>query len=69
MLLLHATVSTEGATMIRSLFKTLAYTKAPKSTFALLHPGKALKYGAIFWLGKKLLGGGKRSRERRPHAA
>ena len=55
--------------MIRSLFKTLAYTKAPKSTFALLHPGKALKYGAIFWLGKKLLGGGKRSRERRAHAA
>lgn len=54
--------------MIRKMMKALAYTRAPKSTFTLLHPAKALKYGAIFWLGKKLLGGSRR-RERSPRSA
>lgn len=46
--------------MFRSLVKALAYTKAPRGTFALLHPRTALKYGALFWIGKKILGGGRR---------
>lgn len=50
--------------MFRSLMKMLAYSKAPRSTFALLHPRSALKYGALFWIGKKLLGAGKRGRGR-----
>lgn len=43
--------------MIRKLAKLFAYKKAPKSTFALLHPRRALKWGAILFLAKKLLGG------------
>lgn len=54
--------------MFGKMVKALAYTRAPKSTFALLHPRKALKYAAIFWVGKKLLGGGRR-RERTPRSA
>ena len=48
--------------MLRKLAKMLAYTKAPKQTFAVLHPVKAAKLGAAFWLGKKLFGGGARAR-------
>lgn len=29
--------------MIRSIAKTMAYTKAPKTTFAVLHPRKAVR--------------------------
>lgn len=29
--------------MIRSIAKTVAYTKAPKTTFAVLHPKKAVR--------------------------
>lgn len=29
--------------MIRSIAKTMAYSKAPKTTFALLHPSKAVR--------------------------
>lgn len=29
--------------MIRSIAKTLAYSKAPKTTFALLHPRRAVR--------------------------
>ena len=43
--------------MISKLTKLFAYKKAPKSTFALLHPRKALKWGAVLFLAKKLLGG------------
>ena len=42
--------------MLRKLAKLAAYKTNPKTTFALLHPRKALKWGAMLWLGKKLLG-------------
>jgi hypothetical protein len=44
--------------MLKSLAKLLAYKKAPGKTFALLHPGKALKWGAALFLLKKLVGSG-----------
>jgi hypothetical protein len=40
--------------MIRGIAKLVAYKKAPMKTFALLHPVRALKWGAMFFLGKKL---------------
>jgi len=40
--------------MIRRLLKLTAYARAPKATFALLHPIRALKWGAAFYVGKKL---------------
>ncbi len=40
--------------MIRRLLKLTAYTKAPKTTFVLLHPIRALKWGAAFYVGKKM---------------
>jgi hypothetical protein len=39
---------------MRKLLKLAAYAKAPKATFALLHPIKALKWGAAFYVGKKV---------------
>jgi hypothetical protein len=42
--------------MIRTLAKLFAYKKAPAKTFALLHPVKALKWGAIFLIVSKVLG-------------
>jgi hypothetical protein len=40
--------------MLKGLAKLVAYKKAPKRTFALLHPVKALKWGAALLLAKKL---------------
>ena len=48
--------------MIGRIVKMVSYTKAPKQTFVALHPMKALKFGAAFWIGKKLFGGGARGR-------
>jgi hypothetical protein len=48
--------------MIRKLAKVVGYSKAPKRTFALLHPFRAAKLGAAFWLGKKLFGGSRKRR-------
>lgn len=48
--------------MIGKIAKMISYSKAPKQTFVALHPVKALKWGAAFWLGKKLFGGGARAR-------
>lgn len=42
--------------MIKTIAKLIAYKKAPAKTFALLHPLKALKWGAIFLVVKKVLG-------------
>ena len=42
--------------MIRTIAKLIAYKKAPAKTFALLHPMKALKWGAIFFIVSKVLG-------------
>jgi hypothetical protein len=40
--------------MMRKLFKLAAYAKAPRTTFFLFHPIRALKWGAAFYVGKKL---------------
>lgn len=40
--------------MLKGLAKLFAYKKAPKKTFALLHPVRALKWGAGLILLKKL---------------
>src|SRR5690606_19943921 len=46
-----------GGCMIGRIAKLIAYTKAPKQTFVALHPWRAAKLGAAFWVGKKLFGG------------
>jgi hypothetical protein len=46
--------------MIGRIAKLLAYRKAPKKTFVALHPWRAAKFGAAFWVGKKLFGGKRR---------
>jgi hypothetical protein len=48
--------------MFRTVAKLVAYKKAPKQTFAILHPRKALKWGAILFLLKKLRDGVVRER-------
>lgn len=48
--------------MVGKLFKAMAYTKAPKATFALLHPRRALKVGMLLWIVKKILGPSERER-------
>jgi hypothetical protein len=35
--------------MIRTLAKTYAYRKAPKTTFAVLHPKQAVKLRRLRW--------------------
>jgi hypothetical protein len=40
--------------MLKKLAKLFAYRKAPKKTFAFLHPIRAVKWGAAFLLVKKL---------------
>lgn len=52
--------------MLRTLAKLAAYKKNPAATFAVLHPRKALKWGAMIWLGKKILGRGKTAHADRP---
>lgn len=47
--------------MVGKLFKAMAYTKAPKATFALLHPRRALKLGMLLWIIKKILGPSERA--------
>ena len=42
--------------MLKSLTKLLAYKKAPKKTFALLHPIKAVKWLAGLFVIRKLWG-------------
>jgi hypothetical protein len=41
--------------MIKTIAKLIAYKKAPASTFAVLHPLKALKWGAIFFIVSRVL--------------
>lgn len=42
--------------MVRGITKAIAYYKAPRSTFALLHPVKAVKLGALVLAGRMLMG-------------
>ena len=41
--------------MIKTIAKLIAYKKAPAKTFAVLHPLKALKWGAIFFIVSKVM--------------
>jgi hypothetical protein len=51
---------------MRKLLKLAAYTRAPKATFALLHPIRALKWGAVYYVGRKLYDRARRFAEPRP---
>lgn len=42
--------------MFGKIAKAVAYARAPRKTFVVLHPIKALKFGAAFYVGKLLLG-------------
>lgn len=42
--------------MVRGITKAIAYYKAPRQTFALLHPVKAIKLGALVLAGRMILG-------------
>lgn len=48
--------------MIKRITKLIAYYKAPRETFMLLHPLKTLKLGALFLAGSVLFGDRVRSR-------
>ena len=52
--------------MIRNLAKLVAFKKAPKTMFALMSPIKALKWGAVFFLVKKLIEPSKSTEQKRP---
>ena len=41
--------------MIARIAKMAAYAKAPRATYAMLHPFKAAKYGAIYWVVKGVM--------------
>jgi hypothetical protein len=43
--------------MIAKLMKTAAYMKAPRATFAMMHPLKAARYGAIYVAMRALMKG------------
>lgn len=51
--------------MLGKLTKAAAYVKSPKKTFALLHPIRAVKYGAAFWLLKRVFRGSRGKEESR----
>ena len=42
--------------MIGLAAKMLAYKTAPKATYAVMHPFKAAKYGAIYMVMKRVMG-------------
>lgn len=42
--------------MLSKITKLVAYTKAPKSTFTLLHPVRAAKMGLAYFVVRKALG-------------
>lgn len=42
--------------MLRKIAKLMAYKKAPKTAFAVIHPVRAAKYGVIYLVVKKALG-------------
>ena len=48
--------------MIGKLMKTAAYVKAPRATFAMMHPMKAAKYGAIYVAMRTLMRGRRQGR-------
>lgn len=35
--------------MIGTIFKAIAYSKAPRATFTMLHPGKAVRFRKFQW--------------------
>lgn len=51
---------------MRRLFKLAAYAKAPRATFFLFHPIRALKWGAAFYVARKLYERVKNASDRLP---
>jgi len=50
--------------MIGRVLRLAAYAKAPVKTFMVLHPVRALKWGAAYFIVKKVLG-----LQKKPHPA
>jgi hypothetical protein len=50
--------------MFGRIAKIVAYAKAPRKTFLMLHPVRALKFGAAYYAGKLLIEGHRRRRQR-----
>ena len=48
--------------MIGKVMKTAAYMKAPRATFAMMHPFKAVKFGAIYMAMRALTKGRRQGR-------
>lgn len=48
--------------MLKALAKLVAYKNAPMKTFAILHPIRAVKWGAGLFLLKKLTDGMRRGK-------
>lgn len=46
--------------MVRGIAKAIAYKKMPRSTFALLHPVRALKLGTAMFVARQVFGPRKR---------
>ena len=40
--------------MVRALTTAIAYWKAPRRTYVARHPVKAMKFGALMWVNRKL---------------
>ena len=44
----------EAEMLLTKIAKMAAYTKAPRATFAVMHPLKAAKFGAIYLIVKSV---------------
>ena len=40
--------------MVRALTTAIAYWKAPRRTYVARHPVRAMKLGALMWVGRRL---------------
>lgn len=52
--------------MFGRLIRLTAYAAAPVTTFVLLHPVRALRWGAVYLIVKNVLEGGRRTGRRAP---
>ena len=42
--------------MVKNIARAIAYSKMPRSTFALMHPKRSLKLGVAMWVGRQIFG-------------
>ena len=42
--------------MVKGIARTIAYSKMPRATFALMHPKRSLKIGLAMWVGRQIFG-------------